>query len=115
MKKLQIIAKECDEDLRADFIHQMGQYSAEELGFLNKFSKDERTTQCHRDQAKKGKQAVMRGVFVRGWRVSGDSLLMLDGIVESTAVEGPMTWEKYLYFLEHSVMSSSSIKCFKFI
>ena len=115
VKKLQIIAKEHDEDLRADLICQMGQYTAEELGFLDEFSKDERTSQRRCGRAKKGKRAVMRGVFVHGWRVSGEGLLMLDGIVTSTVVEGSMTWEKYLYFLEHSVVSSSSIRCFKFI
>ena len=45
VKKLRIIAKERDEDLQADFIQQMGQYSAEKIGFLDEFSKDERTTQ----------------------------------------------------------------------
>ena len=115
VKKLRIIAKECDEDLRADFIRQMGQYTAEELGFLDEFSKDERTSQRRRGRAKKGKRAVMRGVFVCGRRVSGEGLLTLDGIVASTVVEGSMTREKYLYFLEHSVVSSSSVRCFKFI
>jgi hypothetical protein len=115
VKKLRIIAKERDEDLRADFIRQMGQYSADELGFLDEFSKDERTSQRRRGRAKKGKRAVMRGVFVRGRRVSGEGLLTLDGIVASTVVEGSMTQEKYLYFLEHSVVSSSSVRCFKFI
>jgi len=42
LKKLHIIAKERNEDLCADFIRQMGQYCAEELGFLDEFSKDER-------------------------------------------------------------------------
>ena len=93
----------------------MGQYTAEELGFLDEFSKDERTSQRRRGRAKKGKRAVMRGVFVRGRRVSGEGLLTLDGIVASTVVEGSMTREKYLYFLEHSVVSSSSVRCFKFI
>jgi len=115
VKKLQIIAKECDEDLQADFIRQMGQYSAEELGFLDEFSKDERTSQHRRGRAKKGKRAVMRGVFVRGRRASGKGLLTLQGIVASTVVEGSMTREKYLYFLEHSVVSSSFVRCFKFI
>jgi transposase len=108
LKKLRIIAKERDEDLRADFIRQMGQYSAEELGFLDEFSKDERTIQRRRGRAKKGKRPVMRGVFVRGRRVSGEGLLTLDGIVASTVVEGSMTREKYLYFLEHSVVSTLS-------
>ena len=84
----------------------MGQYSAEELGFLDEFSKDEQTIQRHRGQAKKGKRGCMRGVFVCRCRVSGEGLLMLDGIVASTVVEGSMTREKFLYFLKHTVVST---------
>jgi transposase len=106
LKKLRIIAKERDKDLRADFIRQMGQYSADEIGFLDKFSKDERTIQRRRGRAKRGKRASMRGVFVRGRRVSGEGLLTLDGIVASTVVEGSMTREKFLHFLEHGIVSA---------
>ena len=104
VKKLRIIAKERDEDLRADFIRQMAQYSAEEIGFLDEFSKDERTRHQRRGRAKKGRRAVERGVFVRGRRVSGEGLLTLDGIVANTVVEGSMTREKFLYFLENTVV-----------
>jgi transposase len=104
-KKLRRIAKERDEDLRADFVRIMGQYSAEEIGFLDEFSKDECTLHRRRGRAKKGKRAVMQGAFVRGRRVSGEGLLSLDGIVVSTVVEGSMTRDKFLYFLEHSVVS----------
>jgi transposase len=107
VKKLRNIAKEHNEDLRADFIRQMGQYSAEEIGFLNEFSKDERTIQRRRGCTKKGRQACMRGVFVCGRRVSGEGLLTLDGIVASTVVEGSMTREKFLYFLKHTVVSTA--------
>ena len=48
----------------------------------------------------------MRGVFVRRHRVSGEGLLTLDGIVTSMVVEGSMTREKFLYFLEHTVVSN---------
>lgn len=83
----------------------MGQYNAEEIGFLDEFSKDERTLHRRRSWAKKGKRAVMQGAFVRGRRVSGEGLLSLDGIVASTVVEGSMTRDKFIYFLEHSVVS----------
>lgn len=101
--------QEHNEDLRADFIQQMGQYSTEEIGFLDEFSKDERTIQRHRGWTKRGKRACMGGVFVCGRRVSGEGLLTLDGIVASTVVEGSMTWEKFLHFLEHSIVSASNI------
>jgi hypothetical protein len=88
VKKIQHIAQECDKDLHADFVRKMGQYSADEIGFLNEFLKDERTW-CGR--SKNGTQAVMRGAFVCGRRVTGKGLLSLDGIVTSTVGEGSMT------------------------
>ena len=91
LKRLCRIAKECDEDLHADFVQIMGQYSPGEIGFLDEFSKDERTLHWRCGRAKKGKRAVMRGAFVRGQQVSGEGLLSLDGIVASTVVEGSMT------------------------
>jgi len=107
-KKLKKIAKERNEDLRADFIRQMAQYAPEELCFLDEVHKDERTLYRRRGRAKKGKRAVMRGVFVRGRRVSAEGCLTLDGIVAGTVVEGSMTSDKFLYFLEHSVVRSET-------
>jgi len=83
----------------------MGQYSPEELGFLDEFSKDERTLHRRRGRSKKGNRASVKGAFVRGRRVSGEGLLTLDGIVASTVVEGSMTQDKFVHFLEHSVVS----------
>ena len=82
----------------------MAQYSAEEIGFLDKFSKDKCTLHQHCGWAKKGKRAVIQGAFVCGRRVSGENLLSQDGIVASMVVEGSMTHNKFIYFLEHSVV-----------
>jgi len=109
VKKIRRIAEERDEDLRADFVRQMGQYSPDEIGFLDEFSKDERTLHRRRGRSKKGTRAVMRGAFVRGRRVSGEGLLTLDGIVASTVVEGSMTRDKFLHFLEYSVVCSVKV------
>lgn len=115
VKKIRRIAQERNEDVCADFVRQMGQYSAEEIGFLDEFSKDERTLHRRRGRSKKGTRCVMRGAFVRGRRVSGEGLLTLDGIVASTVVEGSMTRDKFLYFLEHSVVSLKIRLCFYFV
>ena len=48
----------------------------------------------------------MWGAFVHGCQVSGEGLLTLDGIVASTVIEGSMACEKFLHFLEHSVVSA---------
>ena len=122
LKKLRWIGKERDENLRTDFVRTMGQYSPEEFGFLDKFSKDERTLHQHRGHSKKGKHVVMWGAFVHGRQVSGEGLLTLDGIVASTVVEGSMTCKKFLHFLEqcceccsvllfHPIISYLSLPC----
>ena len=43
-KKLKKIASERNENLRANFIQHMAQYTPEQLGFLDEYSKDERTS-----------------------------------------------------------------------
>ncbi|KAI6148064.1 hypothetical protein BKA82DRAFT_16708 [Pisolithus tinctorius] len=42
LKKLRRIAKEWDEDKQAEFVQHMSQYEAEEIGFIDETSKDER-------------------------------------------------------------------------
>ena len=59
LKKLRWIVKECDENLCADFVRTMGQYSSEEIGFMDEFSKDECTLHWHCGHSKKGKHVVM--------------------------------------------------------
>jgi len=63
LKKLRIISKERDENLRADFIRQIGKYSVEELGFLDEFLKDERTCRCRNGRSKRGQELQCEGYF----------------------------------------------------
>ena len=82
----------------------MADYSPEQLGFLDEVSKDERTTQRRYGRSRRNRRAAMRGVFVRGRRVSGEGLLTVDGMMASTVVEGSMTRDLFLGFLEHEVV-----------
>ncbi|KIM89759.1 hypothetical protein PILCRDRAFT_60772 [Piloderma croceum F 1598] len=77
-KKLRKIALERDEFCRADYVHRMSQYPPEYLSFLDETSKDERT-------------------LTRGYG-------SLDGIVACKAVEGSMTKELFLEWLEFNVV-----------
>ncbi|KZT00860.1 uncharacterized protein LAESUDRAFT_665107, partial [Laetiporus sulphureus 93-53] len=43
LKKLRCLASERNEDLHADFVHQMTQYTSEQLGFIDEVSKNERS------------------------------------------------------------------------
>jgi hypothetical protein len=83
----------------------MAQYSPEQLGFLDEVSKDERTSFRRRGRSKKGSHAAMKGVFVCGRRFSAEGLLTIDGMISNTVVEGSMTRDMFLEYLEHSVVS----------
>jgi transposase len=103
-KKLKKIASERNENLRADFIQRMAQYTPEQLGFLDEVSKDERTSCRRRGRSTKGTRAMKKGVFVRGRRFSAEGLLSLDGMVAFTVVEGSMNRDRFLEFLEFDVV-----------
>lgn len=104
-KKLRRIACERDEDKRADFILRMAQYLPEEIGFVDEVSKDERTWGRRYGRSKKGRRAEKSQPFVRGRRTSTEALLTLDGFVAGTVVEGSMTKEMFLEWLEFNVVS----------
>jgi transposase len=103
-KKLKRIAKERSEHQRADFIRRMAQYGADELGFIDETSKDERTVGRRYGRSKKGTRATKKQVFVRGRRTSTTGLLTIDGIIAGTVVEGSMTKEMFMEFLEYTVV-----------
>jgi transposase len=104
-KKLKKIASERSEPLRADFIGRMAKYEPEELGFLDEVHKDERTLNRGYGRARKGRRAAKRVKFVRGRRTSTEALLSLDGVVACKSVEGSMTKELFLEWLEFNVVS----------
>jgi transposase len=104
-KKIKKIASERNENLRADYVARMAQYTPDQLGFLDEVSKDERTLARARGRSRKGTRAVQKGVFVRGRRFSAVGLLTLDGMVSNTVVEGSMTRELFLEYLEFTVVS----------
>lgn len=66
LKKLTRIALERDEDCRADFVACMAQYSPEELGFLDKMSKDGQSIESRYGRACKNKCTQKNQVFVCG-------------------------------------------------
>ncbi|PPR04773.1 hypothetical protein CVT24_007089, partial [Panaeolus cyanescens] len=103
-KTITKVASERNENLRADFVMRMANYTPEQLGFLDEMSKDERTSFRPRGRSQENSRARQKGVFVRGRRFSAEGLLTLDGMVANTVVEGSMTRELYLHFLEFSVM-----------
>jgi hypothetical protein len=52
-----------------------------------------------------GRRAAKKTKFVRGRRTSTEALISLDGIVACKCVEGSMTKELFLEWLEFNVVS----------
>jgi hypothetical protein len=67
LRKLKKIASEWNEEGRNAFINHMAIYKPEELGFLDKTSKNEKTAARTRGQARKGHQAVMYEATLCSW------------------------------------------------
>jgi hypothetical protein len=67
-------------------------------------SKDERTPFRKYGRSRKGTHAVKKGVFVHGRRLSCEGLLMIDGMVLNTLVEGSMTQQLFLQYLEEKIV-----------
>ncbi|KAJ7600245.1 hypothetical protein C8J56DRAFT_999645 [Mycena floridula] len=80
-KKLKVIARERNEDLRNDYIRQMAQYQAHQIGFLDETSKNDKTPARVYGRSKKE-----------------------NGIVAKKVVEGSMNRELFLEWLEHEVV-----------
>ena len=57
-KKLKKIAAERNDNLRADYIKHIVQYSPEQIGFLDEVSKDEQTSARSRGRSRKGTCAI---------------------------------------------------------
>jgi hypothetical protein len=90
------------------FIHKMSQYEPEELGFLDKTSKNNKTPSRSRGRSTQNCHVEMKQVFVQGCHLSATGLLTVDGVVASTVVDSSMTRAKYLEFLELQVVHAWS-------
>ena len=82
----------------------MAHYSPEQLGFLDEVSKDERTSARSQGQSRKGTCTVKKGVFIYGQCFSAEGLLTIDGMISNTVVEGSMTCDQFLHYLEFTVV-----------
>jgi hypothetical protein len=106
-KKLLRIAAERNKAGCAEFMLRMACYSPEELGFIDETLKDECTVGRRYGRSKKGTRCAKKQLFVQGQCTSTEALLSLDGIIACTAVEGSMTKERFLTFLELNVVRIS--------
>ncbi|KAJ4492722.1 hypothetical protein C8J55DRAFT_378350, partial [Lentinula edodes] len=90
LKKLHRIAKERCPFKCAAYVAAIGQYTPDQLGFIDETSKDDRTPGRRQGRAKKGQRASTKQPF--------------DGMMASRVVEGSMTREMFCSYLEEEVV-----------
>ena len=75
------------------------------LMFGDEASKDERTSARRRGWSLRGSRCVQRKCFVRGQRYSILPILTLDGIIAYDIIEGSVTSDRFLQFLQELVVN----------
>ncbi|KAH6904186.1 hypothetical protein BKA70DRAFT_1109485 [Coprinopsis sp. MPI-PUGE-AT-0042] len=78
---------------------------------MDEVSKDERTAWRDRGRAPKGFRAEMKGVFIRGKRLSAEGLLTIDGMLANTVIEGAFTGERLFRHMRDVIVSLCIIPC----
>ncbi|KAF8238892.1 hypothetical protein L208DRAFT_1240716 [Tricholoma matsutake] len=79
----------------------MAKYSPDEVGFLDEMLKDEREIGRRYGRSLRGTHAMKKQVSVQGCHTSMEALLSLDGIIVDMVVEGSMTKDLFLKYLEN--------------
>lgn len=98
-KKIMRLAIERNELFRDRFILTIGQYSPEQLVFIDESAVDRRTPHRAYGWAPRGQRAQMHGHFVRGARFSLLPALTLEGIIHLSIKEGSFDGEAFLNFI----------------
>lgn len=106
-KKHKCIALKQNKPHQANFICCMAKYSPDEVGFLDEMLKDEREIGRRYGRSLRGTHAVKKQVSMQGCHTSMEALLSLDGIIVDMVVEGSMTKDLFLKYLENIVISLS--------
>jgi len=105
-KRLKRFAAERDDAYRADWLHNMtSNYTADQLVFLDKSSKDDRVILRRYGWAIQGQHATESAHLNRGVRYSILPALTIDGYMAVRAVEGSIDGAEFFDFVFNDVVS----------
>ncbi|KAH6905922.1 hypothetical protein BKA70DRAFT_1107109 [Coprinopsis sp. MPI-PUGE-AT-0042] len=74
---------------------------------MDEVSKDERTGWRAQGRAPRGHRAEMKGVFIRGKRLSAEGLLTMDGMLANTVLYGAFSKDWFHGHLVNVVVCSN--------
>ena len=99
-QKLKMVAKQRDEELRAQFACDVNMYDPEMLVFLDETGSDRRNSLRKYGYSLRGKPAVSKKLLVRGEHVSAIAFMSVHGILDLKTVSGSVDADIYCDFVE---------------
>ncbi|GES76488.1 homeodomain-like protein [Rhizophagus clarus] len=104
-KKIEKVAKERSELLRADFIYTIGiEFQPRQLIFLNESSKDDRTLSRNYGYSFSNQSAVKKVVFLQSTRYTILPALIIDGFIACDIIKGSYSKARFRTFILSQVL-----------
>ena len=101
---MQIVAKQCDDDLREQFFIDVSLYKPEIVIFIDESGSDNRDTLRKYGYSIRGKPPRSLKLLVRGERVSVIAAMSNDGVETLRIVRGTVDGDTFLEFVERDLL-----------
>ena len=103
-KKLYMVTKQCNEQLRLSFISDCEIYTPEMMVFVDETGSDNRDSMRKFGHALRGQRATSRRLVCRGKRVNSVAVMDINGVVCVDSTTASITGDVFCDFLEHSLL-----------
>ena len=103
-KRMQLVARQRGESLRAAYAAEMSLYDPEMFVFLDKTGSDRRNALRRRGYSWRGKPAISHKLLVRGERISSIACISMKGVLECTMVTGSVDGDTFHAFVHSKLL-----------
>ena len=103
-QKMKLVAKQRDDELRAQFVSDMSLYEPEMLIFIDETGSDRRDSLRKYGYSLRGKPIKSQKLLLRGERLSAISFMSVCGILDCKVVRGTVNTEIFLDCIEKNLI-----------
>ena len=103
-QKLKMVARQRDEDLRAQFVSDVSIYTPDMLVFLDETGSDRRDSLRKYGYSLRGMPATSRKLLVRGERVSTIAFMSVCGLLDLKVITGKVDSNVYCNFVDRVLL-----------
>ena len=103
-KRMQLVARQRDESLRAIYADEMSLYDPEMFVFLDETGSDRRNALRRRGYSWRGKPAISHKLLVRGEHLSSIACISMQGVLECTTVSDSVNGDTFYAFVHSKLL-----------